>query len=64
MISETEHDYHLRRARTELGLADRSKCQAASESHRRLSSLHMQLVSRLESRLRPPSATSDRKVLV
>lgn len=42
MTPETNHEYHLRRARAELDLAYRAKCHMASESHLRLSSLHMQ----------------------
>ena len=42
MTLETDHDFHLRRARSELDLAFRAESLAVSESHLRLSALHMQ----------------------
>ena len=56
MIVETDHDYHMRRARDELDLAYRSECGAAMESHLRLSSLHMQRLKSSEPAVRPPGA--------
>ena len=53
MILETDHDYHMRRARAELDLAYRSECRAAMESHLRLSSLHMQRLGGADSAGRP-----------
>ncbi|MGZ8284896.1 MAG: hypothetical protein ACXW27_16115 [Allosphingosinicella sp.] len=55
MIVETDHDFHMRRARAELDLAYRSECRAATESHLRLSSLHMQ-------RLRNPRSPGRARV--
>ena len=52
MNLETDHDYHIRRARAELDLAYRSECRAAMESHLRLSALHMQRLSSRESAAR------------
>lgn len=53
MIVETDHDYHMRRARAELDLAYRSECRTAMESHLRLSSLHMQRLRSPQSAARP-----------
>lgn len=58
MIRETDHDYHVRRARAEFDLAYRSDCRAATESHLRLSSLHMQRLRDLPPS--PPPARFER----
>ena len=58
MILESDHDFHLRRARAELDLAYRSECQAAMEAHLRLSSLHMQRLSSADSSARPAGQQS------
>jgi hypothetical protein len=58
MILETDHDYHMRRALAELGLAYRSECRAAMESHLRLSSLHMRQLRAPASAVRPAGLQS------
>jgi hypothetical protein len=59
MSDETEHDFHVRRARAELDLAYRSECRAAMESHLRLSSLHMQRLGSGELAARPARLQSS-----
>lgn len=58
MTSETDHDFHLRRARSELDLAFRAECRAVSDSHLRLSSLHMRRLNGLI-RLEPASSQTE-----
>lgn len=58
MILESDHDFHLRRARAELDLAYRSECQAAMEAHLRLSSLHMQRLGSADFSARPAGRPS------
>lgn len=58
MILESDHDFHLRRARAELDLAHRSECLAAMEAHLRLSSLHMQRLRTADSPARPAGLQS------
>lgn len=53
MIGESDHDFHMRRARAELDLAYRSEGRRAMESHLRLSSLHMQRLRDLQLTVRP-----------
>ena len=60
MNPESDHDYHLRRTRSELDLAYRSECHAALEAHLRLSSLHMQCLKRIEGYARRPLPTHSR----
>lgn len=54
MTHETDHDFHMRRARAEIDLAYRSECRAAMEAHLRLSSLHMQRLKTSQPAVRPP----------
>jgi hypothetical protein len=60
MILETDHDYHMRRARAELDLACRSECRAAKESHLRLSSLHMRRLRGLQPARKPAGVSPFR----
>lgn len=50
---ETEHEYHVRRAREELDLAYRSERRAVSTAHLRLSALHMAELRALATRATP-----------
>lgn len=44
MTIESSRDYHMRRARFELDLADRAEGWAAMQAHLKLSALHMALL--------------------
>ena len=61
MILETDHDYHMRRARAEFDLAYRSECRPAIESHLRLSVLHMQRLNSAQPA--PPGLRSPPRTL-
>ena len=56
MTPETDHDFHLWRARCELELAFRAESRAVSDSHLRLSALHMK---RLYGQTIPEMAASN-----